>query len=172
MMQQERANTLVAQGNDYREKGDLENAVKSYQQAIALVPAYESLNLVVGDMLFEYKNYAAAAEAYQAVVAAFPEHDQAWAGLGQCLMILSDHNGAAAALDNAVKQNPTDALSWFYSAMVHTLLEDTTRAKACLKEALRLQPGWEDRARNEDLFQPYFEDGWSPTKKRWQFWKK
>ena len=79
--QQEKARMLINQGNELRENKKLPEAIAVYERAIALIPAYQSLKLVVGDMYFELGQYAEAAQAYRETLdtptSHTSEHDQA-----------------------------------------------------------------------------------------------
>ncbi len=170
---QDRANALISQANELHRQKKYEQAIAGYRRAIELIPAYGSLNLVIGDMLFEMKQHAEAAEAYRTTLEFVPDHDQAWGSLGQCLMMTGEQTEAAEALDKAVTLNPEDGLSLYYGAMVHTLLEDAAKARTYLQRALALHPDWIDRTREDPLLIAYFgENGkLSNGKKWWQFWK-
>ena len=175
--QQERANELVAAGNQSRTQGRLKEAIAAYREAIRLVPAYGSLNLVLADMLFERQEYAEAGEAYRKTVEYVPDHDQAWAGLGQCLLLQDDHAGALEAFTNALNVNPQNADANYYGAMLYVLQGDRKKAADHLAAALQTRPAWESNAREDNLLQGLFDESRKLAaldggKKWWQFWKR
>ena len=173
---QERANTLVQEANTAKNQGRIHDAIRAYREAIELVPAYASLNLVIGDMLFESGDYAGAAEAFQAVVAFDPEHDQAWASLGQCRLLRDDFEGAAEAFAAAQQANPDNVEANYYGAILDAHRGETRRAADKLYQALRLRPSWTDQAQTEALLAPLFESSrklavLGREKKWWEIWK-
>jgi tetratricopeptide (TPR) repeat protein len=173
---QERANQFIQQGNTARAQGQTEAAIRAYQEAIELVPAYASLHLVIGDLRFEEKNYAGAADAYEQAVAFDPEHDQAWAGVGQCRLMLDDLGGAAEAFEAALAAQGDNIEANYYGAILAAKAGDTRTAADRLLLALTRRPAWEERAREEPLLGPLFESSRKlanigKEKRWWEFWK-
>jgi tetratricopeptide (TPR) repeat protein len=175
--QQEKANELIARGNDQRESGKLDLAIEAYQEAIRLVPAYGSLNLVLGDMLFERQRYEQAADAYQATLEHLPSHDQAWTGLGQCQLLLEAPEAALESFQHALEANPRNGEASYYAAMLYVLNGDRKKAASHLTTALQEKPTWEENARQDALLKDLFDESrslsnFSAGKRWWQFWKK
>jgi tetratricopeptide (TPR) repeat protein len=173
---QERANEFVQKGNAARSRGQVDAAIRAYREAIELVPAYASLNLVVGDMRFETGGYGEAAEAYQQVVAFDPGHDQAWAGLGQSFLLLDDFERAADAFESALAANPSNVEANYYGSLLAARAGDPRSAADRLYLALSQRPLWEARAREEPLLAPLFETSrrlanLGRTKRWWEIWK-
>lgn len=171
---QERANQLVQQGNAARSRGQVEAAVQAYREAIALVPAYASLNLVIGDMQAEAQRYPEAADAYRSVVAYHPDHDEAWTGLGRCLLLLDELDQAAAAFEAALAANPANVEANYYGALLAARAGDPRTAEERLVLALTQRRDWETRARAEPLLAPLFESSrklasLGRTKRWWEF---
>lgn len=79
-----RANQLIEKANTLHAQGRGVAAAPLYREAAALFPPYASFNLVAGDILMKYDQYADAADAYQAVLEEHPDHDQARASLDEC----------------------------------------------------------------------------------------
>ena len=173
---QERANTLVQEANTAKNQGRTHEAIKAYREAIELVPAYASLNLVVGDMLFENGDYEEAAAAFQAVVAFDQDHDQAWASLGQCQLLSEELEAARDSFAAALQANPDNVEANYYDALLEARRGETRSAADKLYRALRLRPSWTDQARAEPLLAPLFESsrklaGLGREKKWWEVWK-
>lgn len=60
-MDQKRANELIEQGNSFRRQKKYEQAIKAFEEAVWLFPAYGSFKLIIGDMLLELQRYKKAA---------------------------------------------------------------------------------------------------------------
>ncbi|NUM43504.1 MAG: tetratricopeptide repeat protein, partial [Anaerolineales bacterium] len=105
---QARAHALITQADDLRQRGKLEEALAAYREAIRLVPAFGTLNLVIGEMLFQHQRPAEAATAFRAVLALVPEHDQAWSRLGQCQLLQGQTEDAFVSFEKALALNRND----------------------------------------------------------------
>jgi tetratricopeptide (TPR) repeat protein len=168
---QARAHALITQADDLRQRGKLEEAISAYREAIRLVPAFRTLNLVVGDMLLKLQRPAEAAEAFRAILDAFPEHEGAWSRLGQCQLLLGHYEDAFVSLEKAVEIAPNDVEANYYLAILYMRRDEQKKAVRCLRRALQLRPQWEAQAREDKVLSPIVDETLS-TKKRWQFWKR
>lgn len=173
---QERANQLVQQGNTAKSQGQVDAAIRAYQEAIDLVPAYASLYLVIGDMQLARQRHAEAAEAYERVVEFHPEHDQAWASLGQCRLLLDDLDRAGEAFESALGADPANVEANYYSAILAARDGDERTAADRLHLALTHRPAWETQARADALLGPLFERSrklasLGREKRWWEIWK-
>lgn len=168
---QARAHTLITQADDLRQRGKIDEAIAAYREAIRLVPAFGTLNLVVGDLLFQRQRPAEAAEAYQAVLDITPEHEQAWSSLGQCQLLLSQREEAMISLQKAYALNPKEVEANYYLAMLYAHRGEQKKAREHLRRALQLRPAWEAQAREDRLLRGMV-DAVISKKKGWMFWKK
>jgi tetratricopeptide (TPR) repeat protein len=173
---QDRANTLIRQANEARENGQIDEAIRSYKDAIALVPAYSSFNLIIADMLLEMRRYGEAIETYKQTLADHPDHEQAWVGLGKCLLLLEDHEAATTTFQSALDANKNNAEASYYMALLLGLQGNFKDAESLLYIALKHNPGWEAQARKEASLKPVFEssrrlNNIAREKKWWEVWK-
>jgi len=173
---QERANALVHQANISREKGRIDEAIRTYREAIALVPAYASFHLVIADMLFEAKRYPEAADAYRETIQAVPNHAQAWVGLGQCSLLTDHHDEAGEAFRHALAADQANPEANYYLALLLGMRGEFKEAESLLLTALTLRPAWETQARREASLKPVFENSrrlsrLGTDKKWWEVWK-
>ena len=168
---QARAHALITQADDLRERGKLDEAIAAYREAIRLVPAFGTLNLVVGDMLFKLQHPAEAADAYRAVLDIAPEHNQAWSSLGQCQLLLGHYEDAFVSLERAIEITPNDVEANYYLAILYMRRDEQKKAASCLRRALQLRPQWEAQGRNDKILSPLVDDALL-AKKSWQFWKR
>ena len=166
---QARAHTLITRADDLRERGRLDEAITAYREAIRLVPAFGTLHLVIGDLLFKLQRPAEAAEAYQAMLEMVPDHEQAWSSLGQCQLLLGQYETAFTSLEKALSLNANDGEAIYYLALLSARTQ-SKKAVPYLKKALQLRPQWETQARNDKLLAPLVDE--ALKKKGWQFWKR
>lgn len=153
---QERANQLIQQGDQARSQGRIQEAARAYREAIALVPAYGSLHLVIADLYFEQEAYAEAAQVYQAAADFLPQDAEAWAGLGRCRLLLDQRSEALEAFETALKLAPEHPVANYYAAMLHALAGAQPEAEQRLLAVLRIRPAWEERARQDPVLGPLF----------------
>ncbi|GAB4580426.1 MAG: hypothetical protein Fur0022_31670 [Anaerolineales bacterium] len=167
---QARAHTLITQADDLRQRGKLDEAIAAYREAIRLVPAFGTLNLMIGEMLFTLQRPAEAAEAYHALLALAPNHEQAWERLGECQLLLGQLEEAFVSFEKALAFAPQNVEANYYLALLYARRGETQKATACLRQALRLRPQWETQARNDKHLGPLVGD--ALAKKPWTFWKR
>jgi len=170
--QQEKATSLIHQGHEFHRLKKYDQAITAYQQAINLVPAYGSLNLIIGDILFQQGKFEQAAKSYTETISFLPEHEQAWSSLGQCMLMQKKYQEASEILDKAITFHPNDPVSLYYGAVAAIKTNDTKKATHYLNLAITNRPEWESRAREDNIFKSLFENGQINKKAWWQFWKK
>lgn len=166
---QARAHALITQADDLRQRGKLDEAITLYRDAIRLVPAFGTLHLIVGDMLFQLQRPAEAADAYRALLDLAPEQD-AWSRLGQAQLLLGQHADALVSLEQAVQINANDVEANYYLAILYARQNDPKKAVKHLHQALHLRPQWETQARNDKILSPLVDT--ALHKKSWLFWKR
>ncbi|HNB54866.1 MAG TPA: tetratricopeptide repeat protein [Anaerolineales bacterium] len=168
---QARAHALITQADDLRQRGKLDDAIVAYREAIRLVPAFGTLNLVIGDMLFQRQRPAEAAEAFQTVLELMPNHDQAWSRLGQCQLLLGQPEAAFGAFEKALAISSNDVEANYYLAILYMRRGEQKKSIPHLRQALRLRPEWETQARKDKFLSPLVDEA-LPSKKGWAFWKR
>lgn len=168
---QARAHALITQADDLRQRGKLSDAIAAYREAIRLVPAFGTLNLVIGDMLLQTQRLAEAAEAFQTLVDLIPNHEQAWSRLGQCQLLLGQPEAAFGSFERGLAISPNDIEANYYLAILYTRRGEQKKAVAHLHKALQLRPQWEAQARQDKFLGPLVDDA-LPSKKGWAFWKR
>ena len=173
---QERASALIHQAGAYRANGRIEDAIRTYREAIALVPAYSSFILSIAEMLFEAKRYTEAAGAYREMLQTAPDHARAWAGLGQCLLLQDNHDEAIDAFRSALAADQGSPEANYYLALLLGMRGDFKEAETRLFDALKQRPAWETQARREASLKPVFDNSrrlsrLNQDKKWWEVWK-
>ncbi|MBC7227554.1 MAG: tetratricopeptide repeat protein [Thermoflexales bacterium] len=160
-------NELIKQANQCSSRGQYEEAIALYRQAIGLAPdspIYAAYKFVIGEMLMNLGRHQEAVQVFGEVIAKTPEHDQAWCDLGQCLMVTGEYHRAAHAFERCLEIAPDTAEAWYYGAMVHAQLGQDEQAREYLRKALSLKPAWKKQAQSDPLLKAYL-----PQRKAW--WK-
>ena len=103
----EPARALSNEGDARRLRGDLDDALRLYDHAIAAGPSNELPHCGRGQVLLERRDFAAAAAAYAEAVDLAPRHAVAWTNLGCALAKAA--GGDAAVLREAVAALETAA---------------------------------------------------------------
>lgn len=168
---QSRAHALITQADELRQRGKLDEAIAAYREAIRLVPAFGTLNLVIGDMLLQCQRPAEAAEAFQMLLDLAPNQEQGWSRLGKCQLLLGQPDEAAVSFEKALAAQPNDVDANYYLAILYARRGAQKKAVPCLRRALELRPQWEAQARQDKYLSPWVDEA-LPAKKGWAFWKR
>jgi tetratricopeptide (TPR) repeat protein len=134
------AEALILQGDQHYRAAHYPEALKAYQQAVALFPAYRFYNLWVGDLVRQLGHYEDAALAYQDLLEFVPASYLGWKGLGECWLQLGRDEQAAQAFERSAAINPLDGSVYYAAAQAYLRLNNRVHARACLQRALRLRP--------------------------------
>ncbi len=98
---------LIAEGNKHWAEGHLEDARKSFEQAVAANPRSTDAGMKLGGLLFSSRNYAAAIQTYQRTISLDAKNDKAWIGLGMAYLHDGQQDLSRAAFDEAVRVAPS-----------------------------------------------------------------
>jgi tetratricopeptide (TPR) repeat protein len=134
------ADALIQQADQHYFAARYSDALKAYQQALALYPPYRFYNLPVGNLLQRFERYDEAASAYQDLLEFAPGNGYAWKGLGECWLQMSRYEPAAQAFERSAEINPQDGTVYYAAALAYLQLNNQARARTCLQRALRLRP--------------------------------
>lgn len=151
---QGQVNHLIIQANQLVAAGQIDQAMDTYRDALALVPdnpTYQSYHLIIGDLLFQNLRYDEAAEAYRATIQAIPKHAQAWCSLGCCLLEMGQEQDAVQAVEHSLKLNSKDDDNQFAAACLYARLKDSQRARQHLKKLKPFSAFWRERILKEPL---------------------
>jgi len=167
MSEIQHANDLIRKANQCHSRGEYEQAIAFYRQAIDLMPdspIYRAYYFIIGETLMKIGRYQEAVPVLEQVVEDVPEHAQAWCDLGQCLMLTAHYHEAARAFERCLEIAPGTAEAWYYGAMVHARLGRGEQAREYLHKALSLKPAWKKQAQKDALLREYL-----PNKAWWKF---
>ena len=98
--------TFIAQGNQQWAAGQIENAKKSFEQAVATNPRSIEAHMKLGGLLLSNSNYATAIQTYQRTIGLDANNAKAWMGLGFAYLHSGQHELSHAAFAEAVRIDP------------------------------------------------------------------
>jgi superkiller protein 3 len=143
---------LVARADQLSSEGRYEEAIATYEHAIARAPrAFDGYRFVIGELLFELQRYDEAARAFDAIVRSTPGHAQAWEALGRTWSLSGHPDAALRAFEHAIALAPGWAEPLYQAAVAYAELGDRPRSADHLRRALALDPRLAQRAAEDAL---------------------
>lgn len=97
---------LIAQGNKQWADGRLDDARKSFEQAVAANPRSTEAHMLLGGLLLSGRSYAGAIQTYQRAISFDANNARAWIGLGMAYLHVGQRELSRAAFDEAVRVDP------------------------------------------------------------------
>ncbi len=98
--------SLLAQGNKQWTDGKLEDAKKSFEQAVATNPLAVDGQMKLAGLLLASGKYDAAVKTYQKAISLDGKNARAWMGLGVAYRHAGDKELSQAAFEEAVRIEP------------------------------------------------------------------
>jgi tetratricopeptide (TPR) repeat protein len=111
------------------EQGRHEEAIASFQRALALKPRLHGANLFLGVAHFKLNRLEEALAAVKKETAAYPKDAGAWMWLGVVALAQDHPEEAAEALDKAARLAPTDVDILYHRGQAHLLVSKNSYAK-------------------------------------------
>jgi tetratricopeptide (TPR) repeat protein len=109
--QQEQANYAVRNGTALERSGNIKEAIKYYDKALAIQPNNTDLLVTKGDALSKLRNYTGAIKYYNKVLAAYPNSRGSTGlieGIGNDLYDLGKYEEAIRSYDIALARQPNN----------------------------------------------------------------
>jgi tetratricopeptide (TPR) repeat protein len=130
----------LVEGRGQVARGDLASAEAALRKAVELAPGSVEAHFDLGAVLFERRNFPAAADCFRKVTELEPGHGPAYLRLGRCLEGQGDRTGALRAFEAAVRSMPqqAEARRELGALMVREGRPD--EAATQLRQALQLNP--------------------------------
>jgi len=127
-------------GSCYKALGQLDAAVKSYEQALATKPDYADAHYNLGITLQELGQLEAAVKSYEQALAIKPDYAEAHSNLGNTLKELSQLDAAVKSYEQALAIKPDYAVA--HSNLGNTLKElgQLDAAVKSYEQALAIKP--------------------------------
>lgn len=140
----DRVNTQVQklhqQGNDSAFRGEHDQAIGYYTQALAIDPNFVSAYCARGESSIELKNYAQAKTDYAMALKLSPALAVADGGLARAYYGERDYQTALIACNRAIKNDPDNLDFYYYRALINQKLADYDRILLDCKFLLERQP--------------------------------
>jgi len=131
----------------YRRMGQLDDAIRIGEQAVALAPNDSAAHFNLGIVWVSKGDRAREAACYRRVIELAPPHNRAWNNLGAVLGITGDDAGALEAYLRAARLNPKHAQAHCNAG---TMLGEQGRieeARKYIEAAIAIQPAFSRRTR-------------------------
>jgi len=97
---------LVAQGDKQWTEGQLDNARKSFEKAVADNPRSIEAHMKLGGLLLSRQNYSDAIQTYQNTISLDGNNAKAWIGLGMAYLHVGSKELSRAAFNEAIRIEP------------------------------------------------------------------
>ncbi len=129
-----------ALGLMYKEKGDIGNALISFEKAIALKPDYTFAYNNLGNLYSDIGKREEAIVWYKKVIEINPKDLDAHYNLGITYSEIGRLDEAAASLRKAVEINPRDAQALVNLGIIYAGMGREEEARASFQQAIRVDP--------------------------------
>ncbi len=123
-------------GNLYNQKGDTDQAMIHYQQAIAIGDVFPQPYYNLGTILEERGEVAKAADLYEQAIKLDPNFYYAYARLAKAYTNQKNYRGALGVLEAVKQRYPEDPALYYNAALLQAVLGENTAAMANLQEGL------------------------------------
>lgn len=128
------------QGNAYKDQGRLEEAITSYQNAVALAPDFPAVHVNLGSALAQQVRHAEALACFRKALVLEPELAGAWFNLGYSSYQLGDLASAKAAFTRYLRAQPDDRDALMMLGEVHFNANELDEAGRCVERVLAGDP--------------------------------
>lgn len=123
-----------------QEKGKLENAIKHFQEAIALAPDFYPAHNNLGSAYVAQAKFPEAQQAFQAVLRLNQGDTQAYFNLGNVYLLTSQFDEAKRVLEDGIRLQPQVSLGHFLLGTVLARSNQREAAERELRKAQELDP--------------------------------
>jgi Flp pilus assembly protein TadD len=150
---------------------DFENAIRLYDQAIAVDPLHAEAYYKRGNALKTLGRLDAAILSYAQAIERKPDYAYAYCNRGVVQQALGLNAEALASYDKAITIEPSDALAHYNRGLVLQELSRWDEALQSYSRAIAINPEYADAQYNRSLallFRGDFERGWRSYEWRWK----
>jgi len=148
-----------------------EEALASYEQALALHPAFAAVYFNRGNALQSLQRLDEALASYNQAIAIQPDYHDAWLNRGNLLVRLKQWDGALASYNRAIVVRTDSAVAHANRGNVLKELNRLDEARASYDRAIAIQPDYPEAHTNRavaSLLAGEFERGWTDFEWRWK----
>jgi serine/threonine protein kinase/Tfp pilus assembly protein PilF len=139
----------IKQGDRLIESGEYERAVTTYNNALAIKPAYEEAYWGQCYSFDNLQRYAEAIATCDKALQLNPDYYKAWWSKGYALDALKRYDEALAHYDRALKIKPDFAEAWINKGATLTSLQRYEEALAAYAQALKIKPDLPEALNNQ-----------------------
>jgi len=132
-------------GYAFTETEEFEEAVKAYDEALAIDNFIFEIWFNKGAALYALRDFEKAKECYEEALEINPDDAEAWNNLGNCFSRLADGQPAIEAYTRAVALKSDYAEAFYNKANAHFIEEEDERAIAYAELAIQLDPNLNNR---------------------------
>lgn len=137
---EEKVAGLLQQGNHYLDTQHYHDALKAYNQAIAIKGNNVDLWINRGDALTELNRNEEALKSYEKAIAIQPNQDKAWFNQGNALTNLKRYKEAVKSYDEAIAVKPDKEAAWINRGIALTRLKKYKEALKSYDQAIAINP--------------------------------
>ena len=140
MPEQDRANALLQEGIERAKSGEIDEALRLFDQALEVVPENPVVNYNRGLAQQQAGSIEAAIVAYRAATEVLPDFTEAWINLSQALNLLSRCSEALEVAEKAVHINPNQPSAWLAKGNALRGLHALGQAADAFRSGVKLAP--------------------------------
>ncbi|MBU2213724.1 tetratricopeptide repeat protein, partial [Patescibacteria group bacterium] len=131
---------FINRGASYRSLGLPAEALRCYEQALALEPNHTSALVNKSNVLSDLGNFDQALSGYDAALRIDPKCELAWLNRALHFQGNGQHDRAIRSLDQLIKLNPQHALAFSRKGFSYRVCGRVDEALQCYKSALKIRP--------------------------------
>ena len=145
------AEALVSRGNTLRQQRRFDEALASYEQAIALAPDQAEAFVRRGNLLQELRRFGEALASYEQAIARRADDADTFYNRGIALSRLNRLEEALASYERAIALRPNYALAYNNRGNVFQVMKRFEEALASYDQAVALKPDYADALHNRGM---------------------
>jgi tetratricopeptide (TPR) repeat protein/CHAT domain-containing protein len=139
---------LLQTGDDAFERGDYEEAIANYSEALKFDFDNHETFYQYGFALLKKARYKEAIFNFDKAIELKPDFHRAWRNRGSALALLGHYEKAILEFDQAIKLKPDDEQAWFNLGVAFGKLDYDKKALDSYDQALDLNPDYYDALNN------------------------
>jgi len=133
-------------GTFYKSNGQLDIAIKKFEQALVLAPDYAEAHYNLGVTLRELDKIEEAIKSYKKAISIKNAYPNAHFNLGNALLSLKQYDGAIKHFESTIAFNPKFAKAYNNLGLVYKLLGKNQEAGKKFDKALSINPNYAEAA--------------------------
>ncbi|MGB1205157.1 MAG: tetratricopeptide repeat protein [Chitinophagales bacterium] len=127
-------------GNDYKDKGDVDNAIIYFNNAIICKPDLHGALGNMGNTYLRKKEYDKAISYFQKVIDIKPNDYKAWSNMGTAYNDKQEYDKAIKHIQKAIDIKPDFSNSWYNMGNTYIDKQEYDKAIKYFQEAINIKP--------------------------------